>query len=143
MTDEEIKLLEECHVGAKMGAGSIRRVMEQVRSEDLKQTLYRALAEQEKLVGRFEELLESIGREPKDPGLMEQSSVVMTIGVKLMVDSSDQKIAQIMKDGADKGGKRLQEYLNQWRGEDERVSEAAEKLIAAEERFSDSLRDFV
>lgn len=143
MTDNEIKLLKECNLGSKMAVNSIRRVYDSAKSDKLKKALDDTLSAHEALGDRLHELLEEAGLEPKEPNFMEQSSVVMSIGMKMMVDPSDKKIAEIMTDGCDMGIKKVQGYINELGGEDKRVIQTAEKLIKNEENFRENLRAFL
>lgn len=139
MTEKEIKLLRECNLGSKMALDTLRRVLDDVRSNDLRALIENAIALHESFGERLHELLDEAGESTKEPGLMERSSVVMSVGMKLMVEKTDRKIADLLTDGSNMGIKKIRGYLNKWAGEDERVREAAEKLLRAEEAFVESL----
>ncbi|MGI6270566.1 MAG: hypothetical protein ACOYKJ_08565 [Candidatus Howiella sp.] len=139
MTEKEIKLLRECNLGSKMALDTLRRVLDDTKSDDLKALIEKTIASHESLGERLHELLSEVGEEAKEPNLMEHSSVVMSVGMKLMVENTDRKIADLLIDGTNMGIKKIKGYLNKWAGEDERVREVAEKLLRVEEEFVEAL----
>lgn len=139
MTEKEIKLLRECNLGSKMALDTLRRVLDDTKSDNLKALIEKTIASHESLGERLHELLSEVGEEAKEPNLMEHSSVVMSVGMKLMVENTDRKIADLLIDGTNMGIKKIKGYLNKWAGEDERVREVAEKLLRVEEEFVEAL----
>lgn len=139
MTENEIKLLRECNFGSKMALNTLRRVQDDAKSDDLQALIERTIASHESLGERLHELLGEVGEEAKEPNLMEHSSVVMSVGMKLMVENTDRKIADFLTDGTNMGIKKIKGYLNKLAGGDERVREVAERLLHVEQEFVEAL----
>ena len=140
---DTIKLLRECDAGVKMGVSSIKEVLDNVKSEKLRDILTDSLREHEDLDKEIQKGLDEFGDEGKDPNPMATGMSWIKTNVKLMMHESDKTIANLMTDGCDMGVKSLSGYLNQYKAADERSKDIAKKLIKIEQRLGDDIRGYL
>lgn len=140
---DTIKLLRECDAGVKMGMSSIKDVLDNVKSEKLRDILVESLREHEELDKDVQKGLDEFGDEGKDPNPMATSMSWIKTNVKLMMHESDKTVADLMTDGCDMGVKSLSKYLNQYKAADERSKDIAKKLIKIEQKLGDDIRGYL
>ena len=140
---DTIKLLRECDAGVKMGVSSIKDVLDNVKSDKLREILIDSLREHEELDRDIQKGLDEFGDEGKDPNPMATGMSWIKTNVKLMMHESDKTIADLMTDGCDMGVKSLSKYLNQYKAADERSKDIAKKLIKIEQRLGDDIRGYL
>ena len=63
--------------------------------------------------------------------------------VKLVMDESDETIADLITDGCNMGVKSLNEYLNQYKAADEKTKDIAKRLDNIEESFAIDIRKYI
>jgi len=61
----------------------------------------------------------------------------------LMIDNSDQTIADLMTDGCNMGVKSLHKYLNEYKAADESSKEIAKKLVNLEQKLAVEIRSYL
>ena len=140
---DTIKLLRECDAGVKMGTDSIRDVEERIKSQELREYLSDCKKEHEELGKEIEKLLDKYKDDGKEPNLMAKGMSHMKSSMKLMVDESDNTIADLMTDGCNMGVKSLNRYLNQYKAADEVSKDIAKRLINLEEKMAVELRKYL
>ena len=140
---DTIKLLRECDAGVKMGVSGIKEVLDNVKSDKLRDILVGSLREHEELDKDIQKGLDEFGDEGKDPNPVATSMSWIKTNVKLMMHESDKTVADLMTDGCDMGVKSLSGYLNQYKAADERSKDIAKKLIKIEQRLGDDIRGYL
>ncbi len=140
---DTIKLLRECDAGVKMGVSSIKDVLDNVKSDKLREILIDSLREHEELDKDIQKGLDEFGDEGKDPNPMATGMSWIKTNVKLMMHESDKTVADLMTDGCDMGVKSLSGYLNQYKAADERSKDIAKKLIKIEQKLADDIRGYL
>ena len=123
---DTIRLLRECDAGIKMGVESINEVLEYVKLEDEIQTL-----------------LNKYHDEGKEPSPMAKGMSWMKTNVKLVMNESDETIADLMTDGCNMGVKSLSKYLNQYKAADEKSKDITKRLIRLEEKLTEDMRAYL
>ena len=63
--------------------------------------------------------------------------------VKLVMNESDQTIADLMTDGCNMGVKSLNKYLNQYKAANEKSKDITKRLIKLEEKLVIDIRGFL
>ena len=63
--------------------------------------------------------------------------------MKLVMDESDETIADLMTDGCNMGVKSLNKYLNQYKAADEKTKDITKRLINLEEKLAVDIRCFL
>lgn len=132
---DTIKLLRECDAGIKMGVASIDEVLDYVHDKKLSKYLADCKDEHERLKKEIQVLLDEYHDDGKEPNPMAKSMSWMKTNVKLVMDESDETIADLITDGCNMGVKSLNRYLNQYKAADEKAKDITKRLINLEEKL--------
>ncbi|MDE5565811.1 MAG: hypothetical protein K2I77_02385 [Anaeroplasmataceae bacterium] len=133
---DTIKLLRECDSGIKMGVSAISDVIDYVKDDTFKEKLSNCKAEHDKLKDEINQLLEKYQDNGKNPNRMVKSMSWMKTNVKLMMNESDETIADLMTDGCNMGVKSLNKYLNKYEAADEVSKDITKRLIHLEQQLT-------
>ena len=140
---DTIKLLRECDAGIKMGVASIDEVLDYVHDKKLYKYLTDCKDEHNKLKEEIQDLLDKYHDDGKEPNPMVKSMSWMKTNMKLVMDESDETIADLMTDGCNMGVKSLSRYLNQYKAADEKTKDITKRLIKIEEKLVVDIRPFL
>lgn len=140
---DTIKLLRECDAGVKMGISSIDDVIDYVNHPMLRQYLRNCKDEHDKLENEIDSLLADYHDDGKSPNPVAKGMSWIKTNAKLMADSSDETIADLMTDGCNMGVKSLNKYLNQYAAADEVSKDITKRLINLEERLTVDIRQYL
>lgn len=140
---DTIKLLRECDAGIKMGVASIDDVLDYVHDEALRKYLTDCKGEHDKLKEEIQILLDKYHDDGKKPNPVAKSMSWMKTNVKLVMNESDETIADLMTDGCNMGVKSLNKYLNQYKAADEKTKDITKRLIDLEEKLAVDIRRFL
>ena len=140
---DSIKLLRECDAGIKMGVTSIDEVLSYVKNSTFRKLLTECRNKHEKLQEEIQMLLLASQDDGKDPNPIAKSMSWIKTNVKLVMDQSDETIADLMTDGCNMGVKTLHRYLNQYQGAEEKTKDIAKRLINLEEKLTVDIRAYL
>ncbi|MBE6672586.1 MAG: hypothetical protein E7599_03580 [Ruminococcaceae bacterium] len=140
---DTVKLLRECDAGVKMGVKSIDDVLDSVRSKKMRSILTDCKKEHQVLGDEIEESLARYGDDGKAPSAVAKGMSYMKTEMKLMVDSSDATVADLMTDGCNMGVKSLCRYLNQYEAADEHSKDIAKRLIHLEQTLAADMQNYL
>ena len=140
---DTIRLLRECDAGIKMGISSIDDVLGYVKSERLKKDLEDNKDEHKKLDRDLQELLEQYHDDGKEPNPMAKGMSWLKTNMKLVVNESDNTIADLITEGCNMGVKSLNKYLNEYAAADEKSKDICKRLINLEEDLTIQMRQFL
>jgi hypothetical protein len=140
---DSIKLLRECDAGIKMGVTSIDEVLSYVKNPTFRKLLTECRNKHEKLREEIQMLLLASQDDGKDPNPLAKSMSWIKTNVKLVMDQSDETIADLMTDGCNMGVKTLHRYLNQYQGAEEKTKDIAKRLINLEEKLTVDIRAYL
>ncbi len=140
---DTIKLLRECDSGIKMGVSSIEDVLDSIKSEEFKKYLIKSKKEHERLKEEIQILLNKYEDKGKNPNPIVKTMSTMKTNMKMMMDKSDETIADLMTDGYNMGVKSLNRYLNQYKAADEESKNITKRLIKIEERLTVDIRKYL
>lgn len=140
---DTIKLLRECDAGIKMGVSSIDDVLEYTSDEQFKNILLECKDKHIRLQEEMQGMLDRFHDDGKEPNPMAKGMSWLKTNVKLILDESDNTIAELITDGCNMGVKSLNKYLNQYKAADERSKDIAKKLINLEERLAVDIRGYL
>jgi len=140
---DTIKLLRECDAGVKMGVTSIHDVYDYVSSDKLRGFLNACKDEHDTLDKELQELLGRYHDEGKDPNPIAKGMSWMKTNMKLVMNESDNTIADLMTDGCDMGIKSLNKYLNKYQAADEKSKDICKRLIKLEEKLRTQMQEFL
>lgn len=88
-------------------------------------------------------LLDKYHDDGKNPNPMAKSMSWMKTNVKLVMDESDETIADLMTDGCNMGVKSLHKYLNRYQAADEKTKDITKRLINVEEKLAVDIQPFL
>ncbi len=140
---DTIKLLRECDAGIKTGVSSIDGVLDYVRGGELRRYLSDCKDEHNKLKREIQGLLNEYHDGGKDPDAMAKGMSWMKTNAKLIMNESDETIADLMTDGCNMGVKSLNKYLNQYKAAEEKAKDITKRLINLEEKLAVDIRVFL
>ncbi len=140
---DTINLLRECNAGVKMGVASIDEVLDNVKSEELKQILISSKERHEDLGNDTHKLLNEYDESGKEPNPMAKGMSWVKTNVMIAMNDSDHTIADLMTDGCNMGVKSLNRYLNKYSAADVSAKNIAEKLIKIEENLTSDIKCYL
>ncbi len=140
---DTIRLLRECDTGVKMGIDAIEDVLEDVKSDSLKQYLTTCKNEHHTLAQEIETLLENFQDDGKDPNPIAKTMSHMKTGMKMAMEKSDETIADLITDGCNMGVKSLNKYLNEYEAANEKSKDICKRLINLEEKLAVDIRGYL
>lgn len=143
MSPDTIKLLRECDAGIKMGISSIDDTLSYVHANEMKQILTESKEEHDAIQKEIQGLLERYHDDGKEPNPMAQGMSWIKTNVKLIIDESDQTIAELMIDGSNMGVKSLCKYLNQYKAADDMAKDITKRLVELEEKLAKKMQQFL
>ncbi len=141
--NDTIRLLRECDAGVKMGVSSLEDGLKYVNSPVMKKYLTDCKNEHERLDGEIQTLLCKYKDEGKDLDPITKGISWIKTNLKLVMNESDNTIADLMTDGCNMGVKYLSKYLNEYKAADEKSKDIAKRLINLEERLAIDIRQFL
>ncbi len=140
---DTIKLLRECDAGIKMGITAIDEVIGSAKNPRLQTILTDSKGENQKLQTDLQTALNDYHDDGKEPNPIAKGMSWFKTNMKMTMDNSDGTIAELMMDGCNMGVKSLCRYMNQYRAADERSKDICRRLVSAEDKLSDSMRQFL
>ncbi len=140
---DTVKLLRECDAGIKMGISAIDDVLEYVHDSNFKALLTDSRNEHEKLMNDINRLLDKYHDDGKEPNPMAKGMSWMKTNIKLVMNESDNTIADLITDGCNMGVKSLHKYLNQYEAADNDSKDITKRLINIEERLAIDIRGYL
>ena len=141
--DDTIKLLRECDSGIKMGVSAIEDVIKYVKSEEFKYDLNKCKDDHDRLHTEIVTLLHKYQDKGKNPNPVVKGMSLMKTNMKLVMDKSDQTIADLMTDGCNMGVKSLNRYLNLYKKADDETRRIAKRLINLEHQLTLDIRKYL
>lgn len=140
---DTINLLKECDAGTKMAVSSIDDVIECVEDEQLYKLLNKSKAHHTKLGNEIHEMLNERGISEKDPPAVASGMSWMKTNVKMIMDPTDQTVADLITDGCNMGIKSLNEYLNEYEDADDSIKDICHRLISMEEQLCEDMTAYL
>lgn len=140
---DTIKLLRECDAGVKMGIDSINDVMDYVKDRKFKSALNKCKDKHNELSTRIESLLDKYQDDGKEPNVMAKGMSWVKTNIMLVMDESDETIADLMTEGCNMGVKSLNKYLNKYEAADEQAKAIAKDLTRIEDDLVKEIRCFL
>ena len=140
---DTIKLLRECDAGVKMGVLSIEDVLDNIQISEFKKLLNDCKREHDNLDCEIQKLLDKYKDDGKEPAAIAKGMSWMKTNMKLMIDDSDEVVADLITDGCNMGVKSLNKYLNKYKAADEVSKDIAKRLINLEEKLAVDIRKFL
>ncbi len=140
---DTIKLLRECDAGIQMGVSAINDVLDYAGDRGMREKLLISKKAHDGLDEKLRDRLDRYHDEGKDPPMMVKGMSWVKTNAKLMADSSDHTVADLITDGCNMGIKSLSKYLNQYKAADEESKNLAKAIIGVEEKLAEEMRGFL
>ena len=140
---DTVRLLRECDAGIKMGISSIDDVFDNVKNQTFKKQLKDSKSAHEKLGTEIRGMLANYSDTGKDPNPMAKGMSWIKTNAKMMMDESDQTVADLITDGCNMGVKSLSKYLNQYKAADEKSKDITKRLITVESDLARDIRGYL
>ena len=141
--DDNVELLKECDAGVKMGIDGISQVIANVDGENLKNLLENYEKQHKKLEGIISTKLQETGEDGKEPNAFGKAGSWFNINMKMFINDSDEKIADVMIDGCNMGIKSVSRYMNEYAGAQKDVMDIANDVVVLEQHFMNELRQYL
>ncbi len=143
MNEDTVCLLKECNSGCKSATNSMEQVMGYVKNNKLKQLIEKYNDKHIKIGDECHDMLNEMDEKEKDPSKIASMFAEMGTDMKLMMENSTHKAADLLVDGCTMGIKSLSEYINKYTTADENVVNLTRKLIRLEQDFMEELLEFL
>ncbi|MBQ3782348.1 MAG: hypothetical protein IIT46_03545 [Lachnospiraceae bacterium] len=141
--NDTVELLKECNAGCKSATNSMEQVLGFLQEGKLKTLILKYNKDHIQLGDECHRLLNQENAEEKDPSMMAKTMSWLGTEMKMMMNSDDAKVADIMVEGCNMGIKSLEKYLNQYQAADSKSKGITKQLITLEENFRDELYEFL
>ena len=109
----------------------------------MKKILIECKEEHDAIKQEIQKLLDEYHDDGKDPNPIAKSMSWIKTNVKLIVDESDNTIAELMTDGCNMGVKSLNKYLNEYKAADDRAKDKTKRLIELEKKLCEQMQPFL
>lgn len=139
MNTESIALLKECNSGCKSATNSMEQIIPDIKDEKLRKMVEDYNKKHIKLGDECHVVLKDNGMMEQDPNKISKAMAKVSIEFKLAIDSTTDKIADMLVDGCTMGIKSLSKYINQNKGAESKVKDLAFELISIEQDFMNEL----
>lgn len=143
INEDTIYLLRECNSGTQMAVYSINEVLENVKSQDLRDILTASKNKHEEIGNELHILLQKYGDTTKDPGVMAKGMSWIKTNAKLAIDDSDRVCADLVTEGCNMGVKTLQRHLNQYIAAENKAKDLTRDVIRLEESLAHDLKPYL
>ncbi len=143
MKNETVYLLNQCHLGAQMAVESIDSVIGRVHSRELQSHLQDSRSLHAKLKKETADLLQKMGQEAKQPGMMAEKMAQFKTDLQLTIRPGDATVAALMMDGCHMGIKSLAKQLNRHMTADIQSREITRRMIGIEDQMANGLRAYL
>lgn len=141
--DDTVELLKECNSGLQMAINGISYVIDDAKGKEFNEMLENYEKQHKDLCKIVHKELHDRGYQEREPNPMIKTEAWMQTKMKMLVDSSDEKIADLMMDGCNMGIKSVGKYLNQYEGAEANTKSLANDVIELEENFMKDLKKFL
>ena len=140
---DTVRLLRECDAGVKMGIASLEDVIDNAKDERFKEMLIKCKEKHQDLECKIRSQLNRYSDDGKEPNPIAKGMSWIKTNTMLVIDESDNTIADLMTDGCNMGVKSLSKYLNQYKAADEDSKNIAKDLISLENDLVTDIRQYL
>ncbi len=138
------EILAEIYRNCQLALESISDILPEIDDEELKAEIERQHEEYEKICGKAACIAKNKALELKEPNPMKKAMMWGSIKMNTLTDNSRSHIAEMMVQGTVMGITALKTSLSdQAPDDDEEITALLKELIALEEGFEKSLKNFL
>lgn len=143
MNNDTVNLLKECNAGCKSATNSMEQVLGYVKNEKLRALIDKYNDSHIKLGDECHDMLNELGEQEKEPQKIPAMMAKVGTDMKLMMENTTHKVADLLIDGCNMGIKSLCGYINKYTTADETSTKLARKLVKIEQDFMNDLLEFL
>ena len=143
MNEDSIRLLKECNSGTKTAINSFDAVLDKVHDPSLQDLLRGSRQAHEDIGNETHRLLQSAHGEDKDPAAIARAGARFKINMELLMDPSDNTIADLMTDGCNMGIKQISVCFNKYPNADQAVKALADRMRSQEDALLQKARVYL
>lgn len=141
---ENINALDELNKGTTMGMEAIEQIKDKIGSDRFKKVIEKQYEDYKMISERIEELYNEYNnrKQPHEISTMTKMMTWYDLNVKMMMDNSDSKIAEVLLKGTNMGiieGKKI--YNN--KKLDKKVVKIVDEYIEMQEKIVEDLKEFL
>lgn len=140
---EDIEFLNAIYENAKMGIVGIEEIKNDINGQDLLKIINEQKNDYYSICTKAMKLLSLRDAERKNVSPIAKIMTFMDARMKLIRDDSDSNIAKMMIDGSNMGIIKLNERLNNYKGDNKKIINLAKELIEVEQRNLTNLKKFL
>lgn len=141
--NQSVELLRETNAGIQMGVSTLESIIDDVRSNDLKQIINDAKTEHDRLGGEAHKLLHQYGSDTKEPHPVAKAMSYVKTNVKMAAERTDRAAAELVTEGCSMGVESLNHYINKYKKADSSVVSLAKEVIRSEEELCRNVRSYL
>ena len=112
MNKDTVNMLKQCNMGCKAATNNMEQILSHVKNKELRELIIKYNDRHIKLGDECHMLLNETGKDEKDPSKLSMAMAAVGNEIKLTINDSSHKAAELLVDGCNMGIKSLSEYLN-------------------------------
>lgn len=141
---ENINALDEINKGTTMGMEAIEQIKDKISSERFRKVIDKQYEDYKRIYEKISEIYKEYNdkKEPHEIGAITKVMTWYDLNVKMMMDNSDSKLAEVLLKGTNMGiieGKKI--YNN--KKLDENVVKIVDEYINMQEQIVEDLKEFL
>ncbi|MDD2445821.1 MAG: hypothetical protein PHX09_03320 [Clostridia bacterium] len=141
-TSTNSKILDDAYKNVRMGSYAIDCIVDKIEDQGLKDLLKKQDKFYLENTIMLEDLSKRLGHKPKEIGAMLKASSFSSINLKTLFNKDTSHIAEMLVNGTTMGITTLTKEVNS-ADADEEVLTLANSIIANQEKFIESLKEFL
>lgn len=140
---EEKEVVLKLYQNIDMGIVGIESIEDKIESRALLSTVMKQKEEYLKYKEKMLTFCKDYNVQDKDLSPMAKVSSDMMSNMKLMMDKTDSHIAKMMMEGTNKGLIQLEELLNHYQGNDQKLIKMMEDTLKMEQQNNEDLKVYL
>lgn len=140
---EDINALDEIHKGSCMGVDAISFILDKVEDSNLEKLLRKQYKSYKEICSRIEDIYPNYNEgKPHSTSMPEKVMTDWMINMKTMKDNSTSHLTELLIQGTNMGIIEGRKILNK-KNLNEEVNSLVEKYVSMQEKYLDSLKEFL
>ena len=141
---ENINALDEINKGASMGMDAIHFIIDKIDNSDFKRVVDKQYKDYEEISKTINEIYNKYNSEdePHETSVINKVMTWYGVEMKTLTDKSDSKIAELLMQGTNMGIIEGRRILNR-KNLNEEVNDLISKYVSMQEKYLDSLKEFL
>lgn len=141
--NDSIALLKECDSGLEMAITTLDQVLPKANANNFRNLLDDYYQEHIAVQKKIDDTLAELHTTGKKANPLAENMAKVETNFKLLLQPTDQEIANLMMDGCNMGIKSVSKYMNQYSQAQQEVMQLANDIITLEQKFVNELRQYL